>query len=165
MLGSEATAPPAPRGAAFAPKPLCQAPGDSDWRQMGGRVGWKLVERSPEPIVVLFAVTPALPPNILPRSANPLREDTIFFHDSAAVRRSLRNTERFPYDAWHTFVSTLVPESPRAVNEGRNAAGRELDVENRHALREILQRRWPQSWTPAIRPSLSKSALTTSVFR
>src|SRR5205085_10857106 len=40
----------------------------------------------------------------------------------------LTNAARFPQEAWDTFLATLVPESPRVVNEGRNAAGPALDV-------------------------------------
>ena len=104
---------------------------------MGGRVGWKLVERSPDRIVGLFAVTPAPPPNLLPRNPTPLPEDAIFYLDEAVARALFGNTAAFPHDAWDTFLSTLVPESPRAVNEGRKAAGPELYVENRDAFRGI----------------------------
>src|SRR5437868_6256159 len=90
---------------------------------MGGRVGWKLAERAPARLAGLFAVTPARPPNLVPPGAAPLPEDAPYVQDPAFVRAYLANTERFPLEAWDTFLATLVPESPRVVNEGRNAAG------------------------------------------
>jgi pimeloyl-ACP methyl ester carboxylesterase len=95
---------------------------------MGGRVGWKLAERAPERLVGLFAVAPARPPNLVPPGAAPLPEDAPYVQDPSFVRTYLTNTARFPREAWETFLATLVPESPRVVNEGRNAAGPELDV-------------------------------------
>src|SRR5262249_46682933 len=95
---------------------------------MGGRIGWKLAERAPTQIVGLFAVTPAPPPNIVPRSANPLPEDAPFYQPPEFARAALADTPTFPLEAWDTFLATLVPESPHAVNEGRNAAGPELYV-------------------------------------
>jgi pimeloyl-ACP methyl ester carboxylesterase len=95
---------------------------------MGGRVGWKLAERAAGRLAGLFAVTPARPPNLVPVGAAPLPEDVPSVQDPAFVRAYLANTARFPHEAWDTFLATLVPESARAVNEGRNAAGPELNV-------------------------------------
>jgi pimeloyl-ACP methyl ester carboxylesterase len=96
---------------------------------MGGRVGWKLAERAPERLAGLFAVTPAPPPNLVPRNvAPPLPEDAPYYQPPDFLRAALANTPTFPLAAWDQFVATLVPESARAVNEGRNAAGPELDV-------------------------------------
>jgi pimeloyl-ACP methyl ester carboxylesterase len=95
---------------------------------MGARIGWKLAERAPAQIVGLFAVTPAPPPNIVPPSANPLPEDAPYYLPPEFARAALANTPTFPLEAWDTFLATLVPESPHAVNEGRNAAGPELYV-------------------------------------
>jgi pimeloyl-ACP methyl ester carboxylesterase len=103
---------------------------------MGGRVGWKLAERSPQRIAALFAVAPAPPPNLLPQAETSLPEDTLFFADPAFTGPYLTDTPTFPREALGTFLATLVPESARAVNEGRNAAGPELYV-GRDALRGI----------------------------
>jgi pimeloyl-ACP methyl ester carboxylesterase len=96
---------------------------------MGGRVGWKLAERAPERLAGLFAVTPAPPPNPVPRdAAPPLPEDGPFYQPPDFARATVANTPTFPLNAWDAFRARLVPESARAVNEGRNAAGPALDV-------------------------------------
>ncbi|HEY7065798.1 MAG TPA: alpha/beta hydrolase [Chloroflexota bacterium] len=95
---------------------------------MGGRVGWKLAERAPDRLAGLFAVTPAPPPNLVPPGADPLPEDAPYYQPEEFRRASLGNTPTFPLEAWDRFVASLVPESARAVNEGRNAAGPELNV-------------------------------------
>jgi pimeloyl-ACP methyl ester carboxylesterase len=104
---------------------------------MGGRVGWKVVDRSPASVAALFAVTPAPPPNLRPRAAPLANEDTPFRQSADDARAYLTNTAAFPQEAFDTFVSTLVPESARAVNEGRNAAGPELYLERRDVFRDI----------------------------
>ncbi|MBD0276327.1 MAG: alpha/beta fold hydrolase [Acetobacteraceae bacterium] len=104
---------------------------------MGGRVGWKLADRSPAYVAALFAVTPAPPPNLRPRAAPLADENTPFRQGADDARDYLTNTAAFPHEAFDTFVSTLVPESARAVNEGRNAAGPELYVERRDVFRDI----------------------------
>jgi len=94
---------------------------------MGGRIGWKLAERVPELLVGLFAVAPAPPPNLIPRN-EPFPEDAPFRQQPDMMWAAVANTPTFPQDAWEQFLATSVPESARAVNEGRNAAGPELYV-------------------------------------
>src|SRR5919205_1747375 len=59
---------------------------------MGGRVGWKLAERAPERLAGHFAVTPAPPPNLVPRGAPPLPEDAPYYQPEEFRRASLGNT-------------------------------------------------------------------------
>lgn len=123
---------------------------------MSGPIGWQVAERWPELVAAVVGVAPGTPANLQPPyPASTLvppdhpatksvfgapwytPEDAPLRFNEESVRRDWANTPRFPVQAFDAYMSTLVPESARAVNERNNVEGMGLALRDPDALRRM----------------------------
>lgn len=123
---------------------------------MSGPIGWQVAERWPDRVAAVVGVAPGPPANLqvpYPASAavppdHPAAQSIFgapwytpedaplrFGEDSA--RKNWANTARFPMDAFEAYLSSLVPESARAVNERNNVEGMGLAVHDFEVLKRL----------------------------
>ena len=115
---------------------------------MGGVVGWRTVELARDRIVAIVAIAPGPPANLQPaldaaaiaelqrddaayaRAGRPLAhgEHAPIVTPRAVIEQMWMNSARFPREAADAYVATVVPESPRAMNERNNIGGSGITV-------------------------------------
>jgi pimeloyl-ACP methyl ester carboxylesterase len=114
---------------------------------LSGVPGWKLCETAPKNVAAIVAIAPAPPANISGGYASELRtrfthtpsgdyfpEDQPLWYTRDAARETFANATLFPMKAFDIYFASLVPESPRALNELFNKDGMGLSVDpNRFA--------------------------------
>ncbi len=97
---------------------------------MSGPYGWKLAEQNPEAIQTIVAVAPGPPGNIMEPTTEPFVKETdaphLFSHDE--VRENWTTTRQFPEEQFDTYYNSLVPVSPRLLNERFHYQGSQLQV-------------------------------------
>lgn len=104
----------------------------------GGPLAWWLAENLPDQVFAIVGIAPGPPANILPElpddpsAVNALRLDaqagcpvysaqnTAATVDATFIREFWANSPRFPLSHIDDYVSTIVPESPRILNERFN---------------------------------------------
>ena len=125
---------------------------------MGGVIGWRAAEMEPRNVAAIVAIAPGPPANLQPaldateiarlRDEEPERWATLgrpaALPEGSAVPtpRELAlamwaNSERFPHAAVETYLASLVPESPRAMNERSNINGTGVRIAGPQALAGI----------------------------
>jgi pimeloyl-ACP methyl ester carboxylesterase len=110
--------------------------------RLAGTIGWKLCETVPDKVAALVGIAPAPPANIaggyatelLTRfsgamTGNYFSEDKPIWCTREAARETFANASLFPIESFDTYYSSLVPESPRALNELFNKDGMGLFVD------------------------------------
>ncbi len=122
---------------------------------MGGVAGWRAAELAGPNIAAIVAVAPGPPANIQPINAShdilAIQDDPAYrlggkptvviapiSHVDAALARAVwANTERFPHEAFDSYLAELVPESGRTLNERNNIDGIGLYLSTPDALAVI----------------------------
>jgi pimeloyl-ACP methyl ester carboxylesterase len=125
---------------------------------MGGVVGWKVAELAHDSVKAIVGIAPGPPANLQPpldadeiahvRATDPQRYAELgrpaVLPDGAAVPATREmalamwaNSEHFPHAAIDAYLASLVPESPRALNERSNINGSGLHVAGPQALAGI----------------------------
>ena len=107
-----------------------------------GAVGWKLIDTVPDEVAALVAIAPAPPANISTGYATELiksfignnsgqyfPEDKPLWYLREAARKTFANASQFPVEDFDAYFSSLVPESPRALNDLFNKDGHGLFVD------------------------------------
>jgi pimeloyl-ACP methyl ester carboxylesterase len=114
---------------------------------MSGVVGWKLAETAPQQVAAIVSIATGPPANA-PKDSFPavsairnsfvptgtglyFPEDKPVRYKFDAAKRAYGSTALFPVEALDEFYATLVPESPRALNEVFNKDGMGLSVDPR----------------------------------
>ena len=112
---------------------------------MSGVVGWKVAETAPEHVVAIVSIATG-PPTNMPKGSFPAiaaihnsfvpRGTGMYFDEDKPVRYTIDaakqaygSTAQFPVDAFDQFYPTLVPESPRALNEVFDKDGQGITVD------------------------------------
>jgi pimeloyl-ACP methyl ester carboxylesterase len=109
---------------------------------LSGTVGWKLCDIAPDQVAALVAIAPAPPANIASGYATELLtrfsghisgqyfpEDKPIWYTREAAQETFANASLFPTGVFDAYYSSLVPESPRALNDLFNKDGRGLFVD------------------------------------
>jgi pimeloyl-ACP methyl ester carboxylesterase len=109
---------------------------------LSGTIGWKLCDMAPSQVAALVAIAPAPPANISRGYATELltrfsghntgqyfSEEKPIWYSRTAAQETFANASLFPAGAFDTYYSSLVPESPRALNELFNKDGMGLFVD------------------------------------
>jgi pimeloyl-ACP methyl ester carboxylesterase len=109
---------------------------------LSGTVGWKLCDTVPNQVAALVAIAPAPPANIAGGYATELLtrfsghnagryfpEDKPIWYTREAAQETFANASLFPAGVFDSYYSSLVPESPRALNELFNKDGMGLFVD------------------------------------
>jgi pimeloyl-ACP methyl ester carboxylesterase len=109
---------------------------------LSGTVGWKLCDVASDQVAALVAIAPAPPANIAGGYATELLtrfsgrnsgqyfpEDKPIWYTREAARETFANAALFPAGVFDTYYSSLVPESPRALNDLFNKDGKGLFVD------------------------------------
>jgi pimeloyl-ACP methyl ester carboxylesterase len=125
---------------------------------MGGVVTWRAAELAKDNVKAIVAIAPGPPANLQPaldpdemahiRDTDPVRygelgrpakqpEDKPVPVNRDMALAMWANSDRFPSEAIDAYVSGLVPESPRAMNERSNLNGTGLKVSGPEALAGI----------------------------
>ena len=125
---------------------------------MGGVVGWRAAELAKDNVKAIVAIAPGPPANLQPaldpveiarvRESDPQRfaelgRPSVQPEHIAvpATRESAlamwANSDRFPSEAVDAYISGLVPESPRAMNERSNLNGMGLHLAGPESLAGI----------------------------
>jgi pimeloyl-ACP methyl ester carboxylesterase len=125
---------------------------------MGGVIGWRAAEMNPRNVAAIVAIAPGPPANLQPAlDANEMarirdeeperwaalgRPAALPEAGPAPVVRETAlamwaNSDRFPHAAVEEYLATLVPESPRAMNERSNFNGGGLHIAGPGALAGI----------------------------
>jgi pimeloyl-ACP methyl ester carboxylesterase len=106
---------------------------------IGGMIGWKLCETVPDRVAAIIGVAP-VPPANMPKGSFPaasaigqsflssgtgpyLPEDKPAWYKPEAAKNAFASAAQFPKDAMDQYYASLVPESPRAINELMNKDG------------------------------------------
>ena len=106
---------------------------------IGGMIGWKLCETVPDQVAAIIGVAP-VPPANMPKGSFPaasaigqsflssgtgpyLPEDKPAWYKPEAAKNAFASAAQFPKDAMDQYYASLVPESPRAINELMNKDG------------------------------------------
>lgn len=112
---------------------------------IGGMIGWKLCDTVPDQVAAVIGVAPVPPANI-PKGSFPaataigqsfvtsgsgpyLPEDKPAWYKLEVAKEAFASATLFPSDAMDQYYATLVPESPRAVNELMNKDGMGLTAD------------------------------------
>jgi pimeloyl-ACP methyl ester carboxylesterase len=119
-----------------------------------GPMAWWMVERRPDLITAIVGIAPGPPANLQrplpddPAAIFALRddasagcpvysaEDKPVWLPAAFAAIYWANAPRFPRHAFERYCGSLVPESPRLLNERFNIGGRGLTIDDPAALRE-----------------------------
>ncbi len=125
---------------------------------MGGVIGWRAAELQPRKVAAIVAIAPGPPANLQPeldpteiarlRDEEPERWAALGRPASQPEGRAMptsresalamwANSERFPHAALETYLASLVPESPRAMNERSNINGAGVRIAGPQALAGI----------------------------
>jgi pimeloyl-ACP methyl ester carboxylesterase len=109
---------------------------------LSGVPGWKLCESVPNEVAAIVGIAPAPPANLSGGYASELRtrfthlpsgdyfpEDKPLWYKRDAARETFANAPLFPGKEFDTYFASLVPESPRALNELFNKDGMGLSVD------------------------------------
>jgi pimeloyl-ACP methyl ester carboxylesterase len=109
---------------------------------MSGPVGWKLCDTAPEQIAALVAIAPGAPANLATGYATELlksfagagsgpyfAEGKPLWYFPEAARKAFANASLFPSGDFDAYFASLVPESPRALNDTLNKDGHGLFVD------------------------------------
>jgi pimeloyl-ACP methyl ester carboxylesterase len=120
----------------------------------GGPLAWWLAENFPQLVLSVVGIAPGPPANLLavlpddPQAVYALRSDVqagcpVYAKPDAAVtvdaefiREFWANSPRFPISHVREYASTVVPESPRILNERFNIGGAGLQVRNPQVVSE-----------------------------
>lgn len=120
----------------------------------GGPLAWWLAENFPQLVLGVVGIAPGPPANILaalpndPVAVHALRSDVqagcpVYSTPDAAVtvdtefiREFWANSPRFPISHVHEYASTVVPESPRILNERFNIGGAGLQLHSPQVVRD-----------------------------
>lgn len=114
---------------------------------IGGMIGWKLCETVPDQIAAIIGVAP-VPPANMPKGSFPaasaigqsfvssgtgpyLPETQPAWYKLDAAKSAFASASLFPTDAMDQYYASLVPESPRAINELMNKDGMGLTADPR----------------------------------
>lgn len=112
---------------------------------MSGVVGWKLAETVPKQVAAIVSIATGPPVN-MPKGSFPaisaihnsfvptgsgsyFPEDKPVRYKLGAAKQAYASTALFPLEALDEFYATLVPESPRALNEVFNKDGMGITVD------------------------------------
>jgi pimeloyl-ACP methyl ester carboxylesterase len=115
---------------------------------MGGVVGWRTTELARANVAAIVAIAPGPPANLQPaldaaaiaelqrddaayaRAGRPLAhpEHAPLVTPRATIEQMWMNSTRFPREGADAYLATVVPESPRAMNERNNIAGSGIAV-------------------------------------
>lgn len=111
-----------------------------------GPMAWWLAENHPDLVAAILGIAPGPPANLLPdlpddaQALAALRDDEAagcpvyappgqpVRVDRAFIREFWASSPQFPSDAFEDYASTVVPESPRLLNERFNIGGRGLKL-------------------------------------
>jgi pimeloyl-ACP methyl ester carboxylesterase len=114
---------------------------------IGGMVGWKLCETVPDRVAAIVGVAP-VPPANMPKGSFPaataisqsfrssgvgpyLPEDKPAWYKLDVAKEAFASARLFPVEAMDEYYASLVPESPRALNELLNKGGMGLTADPR----------------------------------
>ena len=106
---------------------------------IGGMIGWKLCETIPDQVAAIIGVAP-VPPANMPTGSFPaasaigksftssgagpyLPEDKPAWYKPEVAKNAFASATLFPVEAMDQYYASLVPESPRAINELMNKDG------------------------------------------
>jgi pimeloyl-ACP methyl ester carboxylesterase len=115
---------------------------------MGGVVGWRTAELARTNVAAIVAIAPGPPANLQPsldaaaiadlqrddaayaRAGRPLAhpEHAPIVTPRAVIEQMWMNSTHFPREAADAYLATVVPESPRAMNERNNIGGSGIAV-------------------------------------
>jgi len=114
---------------------------------IGGMIGWKLCDTVPDQIAAIIGVAP-VPPANMPKGSFPaasaigqsfvssgtgpyLPETQPAWYKLEAAKSAFASASLFPTNAMDQYYASLVPESPRAINELMNKDGMGLTADPR----------------------------------
>ena len=112
---------------------------------IGGMIGWKLCETVPNEVAAMIGVAP-VPPANMPKGSFPaasaigqsfvtsgpgpyLPEDKPAWYKHGVAKNAFASATLFPSEAMDQYYASLVPESPRAINELMNKDGMGLTAD------------------------------------
>jgi len=112
---------------------------------IGGMIGWKLCETVPNEVAAMIGVAP-VPPANMPKGSFPaasaigqsfvtsgsgpyLPEDRPAWYKLEVAKNAFASATLFPSEAMDQYYASLVPESPRAINELMNKDGMGLTAD------------------------------------
>ncbi len=112
---------------------------------IGGMIGWKLCETIPDQVAAIIGVAP-VPPANMPKGSFPaasaigqsfvssgvgpyLPENQPAWYKLDAAKGAFASASLFPAEAMDQYYPSLVPESPRAINELMNKDGMGLTAD------------------------------------
>jgi pimeloyl-ACP methyl ester carboxylesterase len=112
---------------------------------IGGMIGWKLCETVPNEVAAMIGVAP-VPPANMPKGSFPaasaigqsfvtsgpgpyLPEDRPAWFKLGVAKDAFASATLFPSEAMDEYYASLVPESPRAINELMNKDGMGLTAD------------------------------------
>lgn len=119
-----------------------------------GPLAWWLAEHHPERVAAILGIAPGPPANLLrplpddPLALAALRDDEDAGRpvhappgrpvevDAAFIREFWAGSPRFPRGAFEAYARTVVPESPRVLNERFNIGGRGLRLQHPERIGE-----------------------------
>jgi pimeloyl-ACP methyl ester carboxylesterase len=109
---------------------------------LSGSVGWKLCDTAPDQVAALVGIAPGAPANLPTGYATELIKsftgnnegqyfslDKPLWYSREAARKSFANASLFPKEDFGAYYSSLVPESPQALNDAFNKDGHGLFVD------------------------------------
>ncbi|VVE59939.1 alpha/beta hydrolase [Pandoraea captiosa] len=121
----------------------------------GGTIAWAVADQRPDSVCAILGIAPGPPGNLLPAlpsdpvefEALAAREDLghpVYHPETAPVyftsefiRRYWANSKHFPVEAIEAYEKTIVPESPRILNERFNIGGCSPRVSSPERIRRI----------------------------
>ncbi len=112
---------------------------------IGGMIGWKLCDTVPDQVAAIVGVSP-VPPANMPKGSFPaaasigqsfvnsgtgpyLPEDKPAWYRLEVAKQAFASASLFPSEAMDQYYASLVPESPRAINELMNKDGMGLTAD------------------------------------
>jgi len=112
---------------------------------IGGMIGWKVCDTVPGQVAAIIGVAP-VPPANMPKGSFPaataigqsfmnsgtgpyLPEDKPAWYKLDVAKQAFASASQFPSEAMDQYYASLVPESPRAINELMNKDGMGLTVD------------------------------------
>jgi pimeloyl-ACP methyl ester carboxylesterase len=112
---------------------------------IGGMIGWKLCETVPNDVAAIIGIAP-VPPANMPKGSFPaanaigqsfvtsgpgqfLPEDRPAWYKLEVAKDAFASATLFPSEAMDQYYASLVPESPRAINELMNKDGMGLTAD------------------------------------
>ena len=112
---------------------------------IGGMIGWKVCDTAPSQVAAIIGVAP-VPPANMPKGSFPaataigqsfmnsgtgpyLPEDKPAWYKLDVAKQAFASASQFPSEAMDQYYASLVPESPRAINELMNKDGMGLTAD------------------------------------